>query len=219
MGHMGSSGSASRSASGASGRPPRALVERRVCDYRHPVPGNGTVSERPRNLDSLSTSPMRTLPGTRDARFESEMATLASLRVVTRVPTGAAPSGATRSIRAGATNQLHRITRGKSVAAGAGTTPRTAGVRGARSTTRSRTRATRDDEVQLDLLCHAYDSSENATRHRVLVFFWFFVLAFVRSRRGFGPRTSTAGPRSQPCLACRTRSRRRSRAEFGGDVC
>ena len=35
-------------------------------------------------------------------------------------------------------------------AGGAGTTPRTAGVRGARSTTRSRTRATRDDEVQLD---------------------------------------------------------------------
>ena len=35
-------------------------------------------------------------------------------------------------------------------AAGAGTTPRTAGVRGARSTTRSRTRATRDDEVQAE---------------------------------------------------------------------
>ena len=80
------------------------------------------------------------------------MATLASLRVVARVPTGAAPSGA-GSIRAGATKQLHRITRGKSVvasAAGAGTTPRTAGVRGARSTTRSRTRATRDDEVQAE---------------------------------------------------------------------
>ena len=95
---------------------------------------------------------MRTLPGTRDAGFESEMATLASLgmRVVARVPTGAAPSGASRSIRAGAMNQHHRITRGKSVAAGAGTTPRTAGVRGARSTTRSRTRATRDDEVQAE---------------------------------------------------------------------
>ena len=80
------------------------------------------------------------------------MATLASLRVVARVPTGAAPSGA-GSIRAGATKQLHRITRGKSVvasAAGAGTTPRTAGVRGARSTTRSRTRATRDDKVQAE---------------------------------------------------------------------
>ena len=60
---------------------------------------------------------MRTLPGTRDARFESEMATLASLRVMARVPTGAAPSGPARSIRAGATNQHHRITRGKSVVA------------------------------------------------------------------------------------------------------
>ena len=93
---------------------------------------------------------MRTLPGTRDAGFESKMATLPSLRVVARVPTGAAPSGASRSIRAGAMNQHHRITRRKSVAAGAGTTPRTAGVRGARSTTRSRTRATRDDEVQAE---------------------------------------------------------------------
>ena len=55
--------------------------------------------------------------GTRDARFESEMATLASLRVMARVPTGAAPSGPARSIRAGATNQHHRITRGKSVVA------------------------------------------------------------------------------------------------------
>ena len=78
------------------------------------------------------------------------MATLASLRVMARVPTGAAPSGASRSIRAGAMNQHHRITRGKSDAAGAGTTPRTAGVRGARSTTRSRTKATRDDEVQAE---------------------------------------------------------------------
>ena len=60
---------------------------------------------------------MRTLPGTRDARFESEMATLASLRVMARDPTGAAPSGPARSIRAGATNQHHRITRGKSVVA------------------------------------------------------------------------------------------------------
>ena len=59
---------------------------------------------------------MRTLPGTRDARFESEMATLASLRVVARVPTGAAPSGPARSLRAGATKH-HRITRGKSVVA------------------------------------------------------------------------------------------------------
>ena len=58
---------------------------------------------------------MRTLPGTRDARFESEMATLASL--MARVPTGAAPSGPARSIRAGATNQHHRITRGNSVVA------------------------------------------------------------------------------------------------------
>ena len=54
--------------------------------------------------------------GTRDARFESEMATLASLRVVARVPTGAAPSGPARSLRAGATKH-HRITRGKSVVA------------------------------------------------------------------------------------------------------
>ena len=45
------------------------------------------------------------------------MATLASLRVVARVPTGAAPSGPARSIRAGATNQHHRITLGKSVVA------------------------------------------------------------------------------------------------------
>tara|TARA_B100000768_G_C11206232_1_gene343966 strand:- start:327 stop:842 length:516 start_codon:yes stop_codon:yes gene_type:complete len=45
------------------------------------------------------------------------MATLASLRVMARVPTGAAPSGPARSIRAGATNQHHRITRGKSVVA------------------------------------------------------------------------------------------------------
>ena len=43
------------------------------------------------------------------------MATLASLRVMARVPTGAAPSGASRSIRAGATH--HRITRGKSIVA------------------------------------------------------------------------------------------------------
>jgi len=43
------------------------------------------------------------------------MATLASLRVMARVPTGAAPSGPARSIRAGATH--HRITRGKSIVA------------------------------------------------------------------------------------------------------